>query len=225
MNSNKILLVVLIAALVIAWFGFGGADLLSFDAIKEQQSAWADYYQQHPVLAVSLFFVVYVLITALSLPGAALLTLLAGALFGFWVGLILVSFASSLGATLAFLTARYIARDWAQNAFAKPLATINEGLDKEGAFYLFSLRLVPVFPFFLINIAMGLTRFPVWPFYWVSQLGMLAGTAVYVNAGTQLASLTGLEDILSVPLMVSFCLLGVLPLVAKRALAWWRGRT
>lgn len=224
MTKTKWLLVVAIVAIIAAWFFLGGAEFLNFATIKEKQVEWAALYAESPLKILALFFAVYVLVTSLSLPGAALLTLLAGALFGLWVGLVLVSFASSIGATLAFLVARYLARDAVQRKFSDALTTVNQGVEKEGAFYLFSLRLVPVFPFVLVNIVMALTPIKTWPFYWVSQLGMLAGTFVYVNAGTQLAGLESSADILSLPLLLSFCLLGVLPLVAKRVVTYLRGR-
>jgi len=170
------------------------------------------------------FFLLYVLVTALSLPGAAILTLAAGALFGLFWGTIIASFASTLGATLAFWVARYVLRDWVQDRFGKWLQPVNEGMAKEGAFYLFALRLVPVFPFFLINLLMGLVPLRASTFYWVSQLGMLAGTLVYVNAGTQLAAIDSLAGIISPGVMLSFAVLGVFPLVAKAGLVWLQRR-
>ena len=161
------------------------------------------------------FFLLYILVTALSLPGAAILTLAAGALFGLAQGLLVASFASSIGATLAFLVSRYLLRDTIKKRFPERLAAIDTGVEKEGAFYLFTLRLVPVFPFFLINLLMGLTAIKSWTFYWVSQIGMLAGTFVFVNAGTQLAQIDSLSGILSLDLILSFALLGVFPLIAK----------
>ena len=162
------------------------------------------------------FFAAYVAVSALSLPGAAVMTLLAGALFGLWVGTLLVSFASSLGAPLAMLASRYVLRDIVQAKFGARLADIDRGMAREGAFYLFTLRLVPVFPFFIINLLMGLTTIKAATFYWVSQLGMLAGTLVFVNAGTQLAQISSLQGILSPGLIGSFVLLGVFPLIAKK---------
>jgi pyruvate/2-oxoglutarate dehydrogenase complex dihydrolipoamide dehydrogenase (E3) component/uncharacterized membrane protein YdjX (TVP38/TMEM64 family) len=166
-----------------------------------------------------IYFLIYIAVTALSLPGAVIMTLAGGALFGLWTGLLLVSFASSIGATLAFLASRFLLRDWVQDRFGNRLAAINAGMAKDGAFYLFTLRLVPVFPFFIINLVMGLTPIKTRTFYWVSQVGMLAGTAVYVNAGTQLAQLEGLSGILSPGLLGSFVLLGIFPLLAKKLVA------
>ncbi|KAF7763033.1 mercuric reductase [Pseudoalteromonas undina] len=173
------------------------------------------YKAQSPLLVIGGFFLLYILVTALSLPGAAILTLAAGALFGLAQGLLVASFASSIGATLAFLVSRYLLRDTIKKRFPERLAAIDTGVEKEGAFYLFTLRLVPVFPFFLINLLMGLTAIKSWTFYWVSQVGMLAGTFVFVNAGTQLAQIESLSGILSLDLILSFALLGVFPLIAK----------
>jgi pyruvate/2-oxoglutarate dehydrogenase complex dihydrolipoamide dehydrogenase (E3) component/uncharacterized membrane protein YdjX (TVP38/TMEM64 family) len=170
-------------------------------------------------MVAAVYFGVYVLATALSIPGAVIITLGGGAVFGLWQGLLLVSFASTLGATLAFLASRFVLREWVEARFGQRLADINDGVDKEGAFYLFTLRLIPVVPFFLINLLMGLTRMKTWTYYWVSQLGMLAGTAVYVNAGTQLAQLDSVRGILSPALLGSFVLLGIFPLIARRIVA------
>jgi pyruvate/2-oxoglutarate dehydrogenase complex dihydrolipoamide dehydrogenase (E3) component/uncharacterized membrane protein YdjX (TVP38/TMEM64 family) len=183
------------------------------------------WYQAHPWQTVAGFFAVYVAATALSLPGAAtLLTLAAGATFGLLWGVVLVSFASSLGATAAFLVSRFILRDWVQERFGRQLQGINDGVAREGAFYLFTLRLIPAVPFFVINLAMGLTALRAWTFYWVSQAGMLAGTLVYVNAGTQLAAIESPAGILSPGLIGAFLLLGIFPLVAKRLLDAWKAR-
>ncbi len=197
-------------------------ELFTLEQLKTRQADFAVYYSEHPNLTLGAYFGVYILATALSLPGATILTLGSGALFGFWTGILLVSFASSLGATLAFLASRFFLRDFIQTRFADRLKTINEGVEKKGAFYLFTLRLIPGFPFFLINLAMGLTPIRTWTFYWVSQLGMLAGTAVYVNAGTQLSQIDSLKDILSLPLVASFAAIGLLPWVSKAALSYLR---
>lgn len=224
MDKKKIIVLIAIIAIVGAWIGFGGTELLNFETIKAKQAEWVELYRGNPVMVIGIYFGIYVLVTGLSLPGAAVLTLLAGALFGVVMGTLVVSFASSIGATLAFLVARYLARDAVQARFQKQLATINKGVEKEGAFYLFTLRLVPVFPFFLINIVMALTPIKAWQFYWVSQVGMFAGTIVYVNAGTQLAELESLKGILSPELLISFSLLGLLPLVAKKVVEFLRKR-
>lgn len=213
---RKLGVLAVMAVLVAMFFALGGQDYLSFDSIKARQLQWQQAYEMQPLLVLGGYFSVYVLVTGLSLPGAAVLTLLAGALFGLGMGTLVVSFASTLGATIAFLAARLVARDAVQQRFAAQLKTVNEGIAREGAFYLFSLRLVPLFPFFLINIVMGLTPLRPWQFYWVSQIGMLAGTFVYVNAGTQLAQLQSLQDIFSPSLLLAFTLLGLLPVATKK---------
>ena len=208
--------------LVLALAAFVALDLgryLSFEQLKASHAEFAQLHAQQPLKLTLAFFVVYVLATALSIPGAVILTLAGGAVFGLWQGLLLVSFAASIGATLAFLASRFVLREWVEARFSQRLADINAGVDKEGAFYLFTLRLIPVVPFFLINLLMGLTRMKTWTFYWVSQLGMLAGTAVYVNAGTQMAQLDSVQGILSPALWGSFLLLGIFPLVARRIVA------
>ena len=186
---KKLLLAALIATLAGAYVGLDLGRFLSLEGLKAQQAAIETYRVANPVLTLAIYFVIYVLVTALSLPGAALMTLAGGALFGVVTGTIVVSFASTVGATLAFLAARFLLRDWVQARFGQRLAAIDEGVKREGAFYLFTLRLVPVFPFFLINLLLGLTAMRTWTFFWVSQVGMFAGTVVYVNAGTQLAQM------------------------------------
>ncbi|MCO1334374.1 TVP38/TMEM64 family protein [Microbulbifer sp. OS29] len=222
--NKKILLVAVIVVLVITFYGLDFHHWLSLDKLKVGAKGFQQWQSTSPLLVGLLFFVFYVVVTGLSLPGAAILTIAAGALFGLFWGTVIVSFASSVGATLAFLMARYLFRDSVQGRFSERLQVINTGIEREGAFYLFALRLVPAFPFFLINVLMGLTHIKVWTFYWVSQLGMLAGTVVYVNAGTQLARVENLKDILSLPLLLSFILLGIFPLIAKYALSWFKRR-
>ncbi len=213
--NKKILLVVAVLALIVGFFYFGLNDLLTLEGLKGSMAQFDQYKADSPLLIMGGFFLLYVFVTALSLPGAAILTLAAGALFGLVQGLLVASFASSIGATLAFLTSRYLLRDTIQQRFFDRLTSIDKGIKKEGAFYLFTLRLVPIFPFFIINLLMGLTAIKTWTFYWVSQIGMLAGTFVYVNAGTQLAQIDSLSGILSFNLIVSFALLGFFPLIAK----------
>lgn len=213
-----------IALALIAFFLFDLGEVLTLNNLKAQQDSLADFRASNPLLLAAGFFVIYVVVTALSLPGATIMTLAGGAIFGFSQGLLLVSFASSLGATLAFLVARFLLHDWVQQRFGDRIAPVNRGIEKDGAFYLFSLRLVPLFPFFMINLVMGLTPLKAWTFYWVSQVGMLAGTAVYVNAGTQLAQLDSLGGILSPTLLASFVLLGLFPLVARKSLEWIRSQ-
>jgi pyruvate/2-oxoglutarate dehydrogenase complex dihydrolipoamide dehydrogenase (E3) component/uncharacterized membrane protein YdjX (TVP38/TMEM64 family) len=216
MSGRKLLLIAVLVALVAAFFAFDLGRFLSLEYIKQSQAGFAALYAERPTLVIGAFSVVYVVATALSIPGAAVLTLAAGAIFGLLAGTLIVSFASSIGATLAFLASRYVLRDSVQSRFGARLADIDKGIANEGAFYLFTLRLVPLFPFFLINLLMGLTRMKAWTYYWVSQLGMFAGTVVYVNAGTQLGRIDSLKGILSPGLIGSFVLLGVFPLIAKK---------
>lgn len=225
--SKKVLWLGAVVALVVAlglyrYFDLG--QLLTLERLKESRNALAGVYQTHPLASVLVFFGVYVLATALSIPGALILTLAAGAMFGVVVGSLVVSFASSLGALLAFLVSRYLLRDVIQQRFGKALAPLNEGVKKNGVFYLLTLRLVPVFPFWLINLLMGLTPIGAGRFYLVSQIGMLVGTVVYVNAGTQLAAIGSASDILSPSLLGSFVLLGVFPLIAKGLVGWLQRR-
>jgi pyruvate/2-oxoglutarate dehydrogenase complex dihydrolipoamide dehydrogenase (E3) component/uncharacterized membrane protein YdjX (TVP38/TMEM64 family) len=216
MNKSKLIVVLAVIALVAAFFAFDLGRFLSLDYIKSQQAAITAAYQANPWQTIAIYFAVYVGVTALSLPGAAIMTLVGGALFGLVTGVVLVSFASTIGATLAFLVARFVLRDSFQARFGDKLKSFNDGVAKEGAFYLFTLRLVPAFPFFVINVVMGLTTMKAWTFFWVSQVGMLAGTIVYVNAGTQLAQITSLKGILSPGLIGAFVLLGLFPIIAKK---------
>ena len=224
MGFRKLLLLAGVAAAVAAFFALDLGQHFSLPAIKAQQAGLAALWSERPLLVAGVYFVVYVLMAALSLPGAALLTLLGGAVFGLLWGTVIVSFASTLGATLAFLMARFLLREWVVARFGQRLAAIDEGIRREGAFYLFTLRLVPVFPFFLVNLLLGLTAMQARTFYWVSQIGMLAGTVVYVNAGTQLAQIESLAGIVSPALVGSFVLLGVFPLIARRIVEAVRAR-
>ena len=212
----KLLLVAAIVALVVVFFAFDLQRFLTLGYLKEQQQAFAGFYATNRLLTVAVYFVLYVLVTALSLPGAAVMTLAGGALLGFWTALVTVSFASTIGATCAFLASRFLLRDWVQGKFGDKLKAINDGIEREGSFYLFTLRLVPLFPFFVINLLMGLTPMRALTYYWVSQIGMLPGTAVYVNAGTQLGRIESASGILSPGILFSFVLLGLFPLIAKR---------
>jgi dihydrolipoamide dehydrogenase len=213
---RKLLIVVLLALAVGGFFAFDLGRFLSLDFLKSQQASFAQLYAEHRFATLAGYFLIYVAVAALSLPGAAVMTLAGGALFGFWVGLLVVSFASSIGALLAMLAARFVLGESVQKRFGNQLASINAGIERDGAFYLFALRLVPIFPFFVINLLMGLTKIRASTFYWASQLGMLLGTAVYVNVGTQLAQVNSLAGVLSPGLLVSFALLGLFPLVAKK---------
>jgi len=207
-----------------AFFGLGLGRYLSLEFIKSQQGALETWRAANPLMAALTFFAVYVAVTGLSLPGATILTLAAGAIFGLAWGTLITSFAASIGATLAFLSSRLVLRDWVQSRFGDRLTSINKGVRKDGGFYLFTLRVVPAFPFFLINLAMGLTHIGTLTFYWVSQLGMLLGTVVYVNAGTQLARIDKLADVASPGLLISLALLGVAPLIAKKIVDGFRAR-
>jgi len=221
---KKIVVVAVIAAAIAAWFYFGLGNYLQLDTLKQSMGELRAWYADNPMLAGLLYFALYVGVTALSVPGAAIMTLAGGALFGFWYALFLVSFASSIGATLAFLVSRLLLRDWVQEKFGRQLRAFNAGFEKDGAFYLFSLRLVPIFPFFVINLLMGLLPIKAWRYYWVSQLGMLPATAAYVNAGTQLGELESASGIISPGLLLSFVLLAVFPLLARWLLGYIQAR-
>ena len=211
---KKIALLLAIGCLLWAYMALDGQRYLSVDFFR-------DFYQQQPLLTAAIYFSVYVVATALSIPGAALLTIIGGMVFGLWTGTVLVSFASSIGATLAFLVSRFLLRDWVQRKFSSHLSTLNKGVTEQGGFYLFGLRLIPIFPFWMINLVMGITPIKTATFYWVSQLGMLAGTLVYVNAG---ASLSNIEEfsaagILTPGVISSFVLLALFPFIARSTYA------
>ncbi len=224
MSRGRIALLLLLVALIAAFFAFGLDRYFRLEHFKAQQAAIEAFHLDHPLAAGAAFFAVYVAYTGLSLPGASLLTLAAGALFGFGWGTLLVSFASSSGATLAFAASRYLFRDALQSRWGDRLRAINAGVEKEGALYLFALRLVPLFPFFMINLLMGLTPLRAWTFYWVSQAGMLAGTLVYVNAGTRIAQIESLSGLITVDLVASLLLLGIFPLLARHGVTILRAR-
>jgi len=218
MSRNRIAVLLIIAALLGLFLLFDLGQYLSLEYMKARQAELEQYLREYPVQTRLTFFLVYVVVTGLSLPGATVMSLVIGAVFGLLWGVLLVSFASTLGATLAFVISRFLLRDAVQSRFGDKLRPINEGIRKDGAFYLFGLRLVPLFPFFVINLVMGLTPIRTWTYAWVSQAGMLAGTVVYVNAGTQLGRLESLSGILSPGLIFSFVLLGVFPLIARKLL-------
>ncbi|MBL1261234.1 MAG: FAD-dependent oxidoreductase [Thiotrichaceae bacterium] len=224
MKKSKIALIVVIFILIAAYFIFDLGLYFNIDYFKSQQAEIEAYYHANPLVTITLFFILYIAVTGLSLPGAAIMTLMAGAIFGLFAGTIIVSFASTLGATIAFLASRYLLRDSIQRQFGDKLKTINDGIEKDGAFYLFTLRLVPAFPFFVINLLMGLTPIRTITYFWVSQLGMLAGTVVFVNAGTQIAQIESLSGILSPGLLLSFVLLGLFPLMAKKVINMVRAK-
>lgn len=219
-GNVRVAILVIVAGLVGAFFYFDLGTYLDLAYLKGVHVDAVVYVATNPVASTLGFFVFYVLVTALSLPGAAIMTLGAGAVFGLQWGMPVVSFASSVGATLAMLISRTLLREWVQRRFATQLSAVNEGLQKDGGFYLFSLRMVPLFPFFIINLVMGLTRVSAWQFYWVSQVGMLAGTFVFVFAGTQLAAVSSLSDVLSPGLIAALSLLGLFPLIARKSMGW-----
>lgn len=213
----------LLAALVAAsavFFFFRLDRQISWSALQERKAVLQEQVEQQPLIASAIYFTAYVAVTALSLPGALIMTLAGGFLFGLAWGTLLISFASTAGATLAFLSTRYIFRDWMERRFGDKLAALNCGVETEGGYYLFTLRLVPLFPFFVINAAMGLTRMRVFTFWWVSQVGMLPGTLLYVNAGTELGKIENTKDILSPTLLLAFILLGLAPLLFRQLVKW-----
>ena len=224
MKPSRIVLLVVVLALIALFFVFDLQQFFTLDFVRAQRTAIDGFQARNPALLLIGFFLLYVVVMALALPVAALLTLAAGALFGLWTGVLIVSFASTIGATLAFLFARYLFRDAVRARFARQLAAIDRGVAKDGAFYLFAMRLVPAFPPAAINLAMSVTPIRTWTFYWVSQLGMLAGTFVYVNAGLQLWQLDSLSGLVSPVFVASFALLGILPLLAKKAIDAYKGR-
>ncbi|EGQ7957520.1 TVP38/TMEM64 family protein [Vibrio vulnificus] len=220
MNKKLVFGILLIATIILLAVNF--SQYLTLDNAKAQQLALNSFIEENFLFASISYFVIYVGLTAFSVPGATVVTLLGAALFGFWYSLLLVSFASTIGATIAFLSSRYLLKDWVQARFGDKLSAINQGVEKDGAFYLFSLRLIPVFPFFLINLLMGLTPISIGRYYLTSQIGMLPGTAVYLNAGTQLADINSLSGILSPTVLASFALLGVFPIAVKWLMSKFR---
>ncbi len=216
MNHYRVSLIIVILAGAVVFFALDLQRFLTLEMLKAQQQAIANYRYGDPVLAGALYCLLYVAVTGLSLPGAAVMTLAGGALFGLLWGTVLVSFASTVGATLAFLASRFLFRDSVREHFGERLKAIDEGMARDGWLYLLTLRLVPVFPFFVINLLMGLTAIRTRTFYWVSQLGMLTGTLVYVNAGTQLAKIESLTGIVSPTVLLSFALLGIFPWLARQ---------
>lgn len=223
-NVKKILIVVVIAALIAVFRIFDLQQYLTLPYMKESRERFELLYAMHRTSVIAVYMAVYILASTLSLPGAVILTLAGGALFGLWTGTIVVSLASTTGATLACFVSRFILRDWVQKKMEDKLRTVNAGIEREGAFYLFTLRLIPVFPFWLINLLMGLTRMPLRTFCWVSLVGMLPATMVFVNAGRQLARIDSPSEILSPGLLLSFVLLGIFPIAARKTLTWYRSK-
>ncbi len=224
MRPGKILLAVCIVVLIGLFFIFDLGQYFTLENLKSQQAKFQQFDNDHPFLTKFSFFMAYVAVAALSLPGALIMTLAAGAFFGVVSGSIIVSFASTIGATLAMLAARYLLRETIQSKYSTKLEAINKGIDEEGGFYLFTLRLIPVVPFFVVNLVMGLTTIKTLVFALVSQLGMLPATVIYVNAGHQLASIDSVKDIISLPIIISLALLGLFPLVAKKLVTFYRNR-
>ena len=223
-RGKRLLVLLVVLAAIVAFFAVGAQQYFTFEHIKAQQATLEGWYRAHPLQTAAGFFLLYVTVTSLSIPGAAVLTLVAGAIFGLGVGALLVSFAAALGATIAFLVSRFVLRDWVRSRYGAALERIDRGVQKEGALYLFTLRLIPAVPYFLINLVMGLTAMRAWTFYWVSQVGMLPGTLVYSNAGTQLAAIDSPSRILSPGVIGAFVLLGIFPLVAKKVLDAFKAR-
>lgn len=224
-KTFKKIMLVLAGLTIIALFKY--LDLgqyLTLTYLKDSQEYFTQLYADHQIRVIAAYMTIYIGVTALSLPGAVVMTLAGGALFGFVIGTVVVSFASTIGASLACIFARFLLRNWVQAKFGKHLTTINEGIREEGAFYLFTVRLIPVFPFFVINLLMGLTKMPITTFFWVSQLGMLAGTMVFINAGKELAKIDSLNGILSPGLIGSFIILGLFPISVKKILSFYRNK-
>lgn len=219
---SRVLLAGGLLAGALLFYLLGLHEYFNWEAVKANLASWQNWVDENPALALPLIFVVYVVVTGLSLPVAAVLSLVVGALLGRWLGTMLVSVAAVCGATLAFLSSRYLFRGWVRRRFGERLRKLDEGIARDGAFYLFSLRLVPIVPFFLINLGMGLTSIRLWTFVWVSWLGMLPGTFVYVNAGTELGKIESPADVLSPGVIVAFVLLGLAPLLFRLLVRWLR---
>jgi uncharacterized membrane protein YdjX (TVP38/TMEM64 family) len=223
-HINKIIIALIVIGLIAAFRIFHLDNYLSLSYLKESRDKFEMLYAENRFAVIAVYMAIYLLVTTLSLPGAAVLGLAAGSLFGLLTGTIVVSFASTIGATLACAVSRFVLRDWVQKKFGDRLKMVNEGVEREGAFYLFTLRLIPVFPFWLINLIMGLTKMPLKTYYWVSQIGMLPGTIIFVNAGKEIAKIESLSGILSPGLIFSFALLGLFPITTKKILAFYNQR-
>ncbi len=227
MKAEHIKRLILLGLVLLAVGAFLHWDLgryLTLDYLKASQARFQSLYAAHPMAVIGAYVLAYILVAALSLPGAAVMTLAGGGFFGLLIGTLAVSVASTTGATLACLVSRTLLRDWVQNRFGDKLQVINDGISREGGFYLFTVRLIPIFPFFVINLVMGLTPMRLVTFFWVSQLGMLPGTVVFVNAGRELAKIDSLSGILSPTLLLSFLLLGLFPILVKKIMQYLRPR-
>jgi uncharacterized membrane protein YdjX (TVP38/TMEM64 family) len=221
---KKLILLGIVILAFGAFFYFDAGQWLTLEQLKAQQASLESYRAANPVIVAVLYILVYIVVAALSLPGAALMTLTGGAVFGVFWGTIFANISATIGATCAFLIARFVLGNWVQEKFGDRIEPINRGIEQDGGFYLFSLRIVPVFPFVVINVVMGLTKIKTFTFFWVSQIGMLAGAAVYANAGTQLAKIDSLSGIASPGIFISFVLLGVFPIIASKTLEWFKSR-
>src|SRR4030043_636699 len=224
MKLKKIVILIVIAGLIAAVKVFHLDQYLTLSYLKGSLDKLKALYENHSLMVSAGYFVIYVLTTSLSLPGASPLGLAGGALFGFWTATLVVSFASTIGATLSCIISRFLLRDWIQSRFGDRIAKVNEGIEKEGAFYLFTLGLFPPFPFWMINLAMGLTKMSLFKFFLVSQIGMLPGTMVFVNAGKELAKIESLKGIFSPSMIISFALIGIFPIIVKKLIALYRSR-
>ena len=224
MKLKKIVILIAIAVLIAAVKVFNLDQYLTLSYLKESLDKFKTLYENHRLMVIAGYFILYVLTTSLSLPGASPLGIVGGALFGFWIATLVVSFASTIGATLACSVSRFLLRDWIQRKFNDKIAKVNEGIEKEGAFYLFTLRLIPLFPFWMINLVMGVTKMSLFKFYWVSQIGMLPGTMVFVNAGKELAKIESVKGIFSPSLIISFALIGIFPIAVKKLVAFYKKR-
>jgi len=224
-TMQKLTILAVVAAIVGLFILFDLDRYFTLSFLKESRDSFAALYSRSPALVIGVYFMIYLVVAALALPGAVVMTLAGGALLGLFVGTVVVSFASTIGATLACFFSRFLLRDWVQSKFGDKLESVNRGIQREGAFYLFTLRLIPIFPFFIINLVMGLTRMPLFRYYWVSQLGMFPATLVYVNAGKELGKIESVAGILSPALLVSFAVLGLFPIVVKKALACYGAKS
>ncbi|WP_419779700.1 TVP38/TMEM64 family protein [Maridesulfovibrio sp.] len=222
--KKKILILILIVSVAALFFAFDLDRFLTLEYLKNSRQEFQAFYDQNPFWTIASFFLIYVLVVGINLPGATVLGLAGGAMFGFTIGVLVISFASTIGATMASFFSRYLLRDYVQRKFGDRLDKVNQGIEKEGAFYLFTMRLIPVIPFVVINLVMGLTNMRLRTFYWVSQLGMLPGTMVYVNAGKELGQIDSLSGIVQPGVLISFVLLGLFPLVVKKVVGLVKSR-
>ncbi|RJG21582.1 TVP38/TMEM64 family protein [Massilia cavernae] len=224
MTKFRLIALALIAAAALALFVFGLWPYLTLESLNARQQSFQAYYAAHPGQAIVIYFAICVAVAALSVPGATIVILAGGAMFGLFLGTLIVSFATTIGATLAFLASRHLLRDWVRKRFGKGLAAVDAGVASDGAYYLLTLRLGPMFPFILVNLLMGLTAMRTWTYYWVSQLGMLPITLAFVNAGTQLGRIEAMSDLVSPAVLASLALLAVVPLAGKKVMDWIRAR-